>query len=396
MIFGILKDIKEGEYRVIATPVEVRTIVDDGHIVHVQRGAGEKAGFSDAEYERAGALIVESSAEIYEVCDLVAKVKEFEKEEHGYFRKDQILFTCIHPAAHPEQVRALLDSGATAITAEDSHRFGSPNGEAAGKLGAIMGVESLLTIHGGMGKFPSGLTGAPGITAVVIGCGMVGKASLEVLHALGAKVTVLDINRKTLIELEALYHHSITTRLSSKAVLEELLPSTDLVINSLKWPKESSSFLITREMVRSMPKGAAIVDISNDVGCIETFRETTHENPRYIEEGVVHYCVSNIPGAIAQSTSIAYAAGVLPHFRNILNLGLKRALEKDGYLRRSLVTYKGYLTHEETSMMQNIPWIEPERILGLDVSSLDPAPHATTAHSDLKVDEKEVAYATDS
>ena len=162
MVFGVLKDIKNGEYRVIATPSEVASVVADGHQVLVQKGAGEKAGFEDAEYAAMGAELVDTAEEMYKRSDLLAKVKEFEPCEFDMLRENQIVFTCIHPAAHPEEVQALLDKKVIAFTAEDSHRYGSPNCEAAGKQGALMGLESMLSINGGKGKFVSGLGGAPG------------------------------------------------------------------------------------------------------------------------------------------------------------------------------------------------------------------------------------------
>ena len=186
MKFGVLKDIKVGEYRVIATPAEVSMIASDGHEVYVQRGAGEGSGFSDEAYAAEGAKLVDTKEEIYGECDFVAKVKEFEPSEYGLLRENQIVFTCIHPAAHPEEVQALLDSKCIAFTAEDSHRYGSPNCEAAGKQGALMGLDSLLAIHGGKGKFVNGLGGAPGIKALVLGGGIVGKSVASVLHSLGA------------------------------------------------------------------------------------------------------------------------------------------------------------------------------------------------------------------
>lgn len=381
MKFGVLKDIKVGEFRVIATPSEVSTIVDDGHQVLVQKGAGELAGFSDLAYSDAGAEIVETMEMIYAHCDLVAKVKEIEPVEYDLLRENQIVFTCIHPAAHPEEVQALLDKKVIAFTAEDSHRHGSPNCEAAGKQGALMGLESLLSIHGGSGKFVNGLAGAPGIKVLILGGGIVGRAALQVLQSLGAWVTVLDINITTLREIGATYHEKVNTGISSRYNIKQLLPEMDLVINCVKWPKDSKHYLMDRDMVRMMPRGSVIVDISNDYGVIETFRETTHDQPRYIEEGVVHYCVSNIPGAISHSTSIAYAASVLPHFRSLMNLGVEAACAKDGYLRRSLTAYKGFLTHEETSALQNRPWIRPEDVLDIAHQALDPAPPATVTRS---------------
>lgn len=380
---GILKDIKAGENRVIATPVEIASLVADGHEVFVQKGAGAKAGFSDNKYKEAGASMVDTAEEIYDTCEFVAKVKEFEPSEYHLLRENQIVFTCIHPAAHPEEVQALLDKKVIAFTAEDSHRYGSPNCEAAGKQGALMGLESMLTINGGKGMFVSGLGAAPGMKVLILGGGVVGQAALTVLHALGAWVTVADINIGTLRTLQNQYHQSINTMISNQENIRRILPETDMVLNCVKWPKGNTEYLITRDMVASMEPGSVIVDISNDEqGALETFRETTHENPRYVDEGVVHYCVSNIPGAIAKSTSIAYAASVLPHFRSILNDGVADACARDGFLRRSLTAYKGYLTHEETSALQNRPWIRPEEILGIQDKTLDMAPPATVSRSD--------------
>ncbi|MBU5294087.1 alanine dehydrogenase [Anaerosalibacter bizertensis] len=382
MIFGVLKDIKNYEYRVIATPSEVSTIVEDGHSVLVQKDAGKGAGFSNEEYIKSGAEIVDTMEEIYERCDFVAKVKEIEPCEYDLLRENQIIFTCIHPAAHEEEVQALLDKKVIAFTAEDSHRYGSPNCEAAGKIGALLGLESLLSVNGGSGKFVNGLAGAPGIKVLILGGGIVGKNALQILQSLGAWITVMDININTLREIGKMYGEKVNTQFSTKYNIKKILPEIDLLINCVKWPKGSNEYLIDREMVKSMQKGSVIVDISNDYGVIETFHETTLENPRYIEEGVVHYCVSNIPGTIANSTSIAYAASVLPHIISIMNLGVEKACIKDGFLRRSLTTYKGYLTHEETSAVQNRPWIRPEDILKIADKELDPAPPATVTRSD--------------
>lgn len=383
MKVGILKDIKVGEYRVIATPAEVAMLVSDGHEVKVQKGAGANAGFPDEAYAEEGAVLTDTAKEIYDTCDFVAKVKEFEPSEYDMLKEGQIVFTCIHPAAHREEVQALLDHKVIAFTAEDSHRFGSPNCEAAGKQGALMGLESMLTINGGKGKFVSGLGAAPGMNVLILGGGTVGRAALSVLHALGAWVTVADINIGTLRSIQNQYQESVNTIISTKYNIRKILPQTDMVLNCVKWPKGCNDYLIDREMLKLMEKGSVIVDISNDEnGAIESFHETTHENPRYIEEGIVHYCVSNIPGAIANSTSVAYAASVLPHFRSILNHGVAAACVKDGFLRRSLTTYKGYLTHEETSALQNRPWIRPEDILGISGEKLDPAPPATITRSD--------------
>lgn len=383
MIFGVLKDIKEGENRVVVTPVEAASIVADGHTVLAQKDCGIGSGFSDERYIKAGAEIVETLDEMYARCDMLVKVKEIEKCEYELLRENQIIMTCIHPAGHPDEVQALLDKKVIAFTAEDCHRYGSPNCEAAGKQGALFGLESLLSINGGKGKFVSGLAGAPGVNAVIIGAGVVGKSALQVLQCLGAWVTVLDINLAALREVGSIYHERVNTMFCTKEAIAKLLPETDLIINCVKWPKQRKDFLIDKEMLKLMEPGSVLVDISNDdPGAIESSHETHHDNPRYVVNGVVHYCVSNIPGAIAQSTSIAYSAEMFPYFRSILNDGVVEACVKDGFVRRSLTAYNGILTHEETSAIQNRPWIRPEEALGIENRNLDHAPPATSTRSE--------------
>lgn len=383
MVFGILKDIKEGENRVICTPVEVASIVAAGHTVLAQRDCGVGSGFSNEKYEAAGAEIVDTMEEMYARCDFLAKVKELFPCEYDLLRENQLVYCCIHPAGHPEEVDAILKSKCIALTAEDSHRYGSPNCEAAGKQGALFGLESMLTINGGKGKFVGGFAGAPGMNVLILGGGVVGQGALSVLYALGAKVTVMDINAGVLRMLSDRYNQKIDTMFCTKEAIAAILPQTDMVINCVKWPKERKDFLIDKEMLKTMEPGSVLVDISNDdPGAIESSHETHHDDPRYVVNGVVHYCVSNILGAVAHSTSVALAAETLPLLLNIMNNGLVEACVRDGFIRRCLTAYKGYLTHEETSAIQNKPWIKPEDILGIADRKLDFAPPATTTKSD--------------
>jgi len=377
MIYGVLKDRRRGEYRVISTPAEVKSIVAAGHEVWTERGCGKMAGFPDEKYAEAGAKIVAAREEIWAGCDMVAKVKEFTLDEYPLMREGQIILGCIHPAANREEVDAILDSRCIAFSAEDSHRYGSPNCEAAGKQGALFGLESMLTINGGKGRFVGGFAGSPRMRALILGAGAVGQGALEILYALGADCTVMDINTGVLRMLLAKYNSHINTALCNKEAIATRLPSTDMVLNCVKWDKSRKDFLIDREMLRLMEPGSVLVDISNDSpGAIESSRETDHENPRYVAEGVVHYCVSNIPGAVANSASVAYAAQILPMILGILNDGVNETCKRDGFIRRSLTAYKGYLTHEETSAIQNRPWIRPEDALGITAEPLDPAPRA--------------------
>lgn len=387
MKLGILKDIKKGENRVILTPGEVSACVADGHEVYVETNAGAAAGFENEEYVAAGAKLLGSMEEVYAQCDVIAKVKEIEPCEFGLLREDQIIYTCVHPAAHPEEVDALLEKKVISFAAEDTHRYGSPNCEAAGKAGAFLGLWAMMSQNGGKGKFVSGLGSAPGVHALVLGCGTVGRGAIEVLHTLGAWVTVAATNIGHLRDLSYQYDARVNTMISNPYNIKNILPQVDIVVNCVRWDKGNTKYLIDREMVRSMQKGSVIVDVSNDFGVIETFHETTHEDPIYIEEGVVHYCVSNIPSAIAHSTSISYAASIVNHLRSIMNNGVAEACARDGYLRRGMVTYKGYLTHEETSGIQNRPWVQPEKILGIEGKKLDPAPKNTVTRSELFYEE---------
>ncbi len=383
MKIGLLKDIKKGEFRTIITPLEGATIINDGHELLVEKGAGAGAGFTDDAYRKIGAKIAASADEVWENADLITKVKEIDETEFANIREGQIVFTCLHPAAHPKEVRALMNSKAIAFTAEDAHRYGSPNCEAAGKQGVICGLESMSVVNGGKGKFIGGLAGAPSMNVLVLGAGIVGKGAISVLVALGAKVTVLANNLQKLRDLKSRYNEKIDVMISTRENIKGLLPNTDMLLNCVRWPKGETSYLVTKDMLSLMEPGSVLVDISNDEnGAIESFHETTHENPRYVVNGVVHYCVSNIPSAVAKSTSQAYAAVMLRHFRNLANNGVKDACAKDGYLRRSLVTYDGYLTHEETSAIQGIPWVRPEKILGIDKDNLDFAPRNTVTRSD--------------
>lgn len=382
MIFGLARDYKAGENRTIATPREIASIVNAGFAAVVQAGAGERAGFPDARYEAAGARIVPDIAGVYREADFVVKVKEVLEPEFDLLREGQIVMSALHPAGHPEQTWKLIEKKVTAFAAEDSHRYGAPNSEAAGKQGALYGLESLLTTNGGKGKLVCGLAGAPGINAVVLGAGYAGKGAVQMLHGLGARVTVLDIDLGALREMEYTYHMTINTMVCTREAVADLLPETDLVINCVRWPKERRDFLIDRKMLSLMEKGSVIVDVADDdPGCIETSHETSHDNPRYTVDGIVHFCVSNIPSAVANTASVAYGSIMLRHFLSILKNGVAEACARDGYLRRCLVCHNGILTNEETSVVHGVPWMPPERALGIEERKLDFAPPSTATRS---------------
>ena len=345
MVFGILKDIKEGENRVICTPVEVASIVAAGHTVLAQRDCGVGSGFSNEKYEAAGAEIVDTMEEMYARCDFLAKVKELFPCEYDLLRENQLVYCCIHPAGHPEEVDAILKSKCIALTAEDSHRYGSPNCEAAGKQGALFGLESMLTINGGKGKFVGGFAGAPGMNVLILGGGVVGQGALSVLYALGAKVTVMDINAGVLRMLSDRYNQKIDTMFCTKEAIAAILPQTDMVINCVKWPKERKDFLIDKEMLKTMEPGSVLVDISNDdPGAIESSHETHHDAPRYVVNGVVHYCVGNMPGAVPRTSTIALNNATISYGLQIANKGLEQACKDNEVIFSAINTYDGKLT----------------------------------------------------
>lgn len=381
MKIGMPKEIKPGETRVVLTSTETAELVGDGHTVLIETGAGEHAGYTDKDYIDAGAEIRTSMAEIYKESEFIVKVKEIFPDEYELLRENQIIFTCLHPASNREQTDALLKKKVIGITAEDTHRYGSPNCEIAGKLGVLMGSYYLLGINNGMGKLVSGIGGVPGIRALVIGAGIVGKSATDALSALGAQVILMDINIGVLREAQFLFPKNVSTAFSNQNNIKKLLPEIDLVINCVKWPVQRKDHLITKEMLSMMKKGSVIVDISADIGgAIETFKPTTLENPTYVIDGVIHYGVNNIPAAVPQTASKAYAASVLPHIRSIANNGVVEACRRDGYLRRGLAVYEGILTHEETSIAQNRPFTSPEEVLGLtNDENLEFAPKANPA-----------------
>lgn len=366
MIVGVLKENKLGEARVIVTPNGVAELRQHGHRVLVQKDAGVLSGFSNEEYVNAGAELRESMQEIYRESELVAKVKELLPEEYDLIREEQIMLACFHPAANREETDVMLEKKLIGFAAEDTHRYGSPNCEVAGKLGALMGAMCLTTMYGGCGKLVGGMGGAPGVNAMVLGAGIVGKGATDVLASLGAHVTLMDINVGVLRQAGDIFPKNVHTAFSNQKNIADLLPTTDLVINCVKWPKHRKDHLITRDMLKLMRKGSVIVDISADVGgAVETYRPTSHENPTYVVDGIVHYGVDNIPGAVPNTTSTVYAAVMLPHLLSIANNGVKEACRKDAYLRRGLVTYKGILTHEETARIQNRLRISAEEVLAL-------------------------------
>ena len=364
MKFGVLKDIKEGENRVICTPAEVASIVAAGHEVYVQAGAGVGSCFSDEAYVKMGAKILDTAKEMWDTCEFLAKVKEIEESEYNYLREGQMIYCCIHPAGHPEEVQAILDSKCIAITAEDSHRYGSPNCEAAGKQGALFGLESMLTINGGKGKFVGGFAGAPGMNVLILGGGIVGQGALSILYALGANMTVMDINVGTLKMLGDKYQNHINTMFCTKENIASILPQTDMVLNCVKWPKQRKDFLIDKEMLKLMEPGSVLVDISNDdPGAIESSHETHHDNPRYVVNGVVHYCVGNMPGAVPYTSTVALSNTTFRYGMLMADHGLEEAVRMDAGLANGVNIYNHHCTNRNVAESLQLEYAELETVL---------------------------------
>ncbi|MEA3423385.1 MAG: alanine dehydrogenase [Bacillota bacterium] len=380
MIIGVLKEVKIGESRIVMTPSEVKELSIMGHQILIQDNAGVLAGFDNQSYIDASAKIAPDNKSIFSQSDMVVKVKEIVPEEYELLREGQIVFTCLHPAGNKEEVDELLKAKVIGITAEDSHRYGSPNAEAAGKLGALLGSYHLLSTSGGSGQSVFGIGGAPAAKALVLGAGIAGKGAAKILTSLGAYVYIADINIGILREVQYSIQNNISTMISNRGNIESVLHEVDLIINCVKWPKHRTDHIIYKKDLKNMQKGSVIMDVSADVGgAIETYKPTTHENPTYIVDGVVHYGVDNIPGIAPHTVSKAYAASMFPHISSIANLGLKEAMRRDGFLRRSLTVYNGILTHEETSVIQGRPFTSPEVVLKYgDTVELDFAPKATT------------------
>ncbi|MEX2453460.1 MAG: alanine dehydrogenase [Rhodospirillaceae bacterium] len=363
MLIGVPKEIKAFENRVGLTPASVREAATAGHQVLVERNAGHTIGFDDAHYEAAGARIAETAAEVYAAAELIVKVKEPQPVETAMLRPGQILFTYLHLAPDPVQTQGLIDSGCTAIayeTVTDARGrlpLLAPMSEVAGRMAVQAGATCLETIHGGRGVLLGGVPGvAPG-KVVVIGGGVVGSNSVFVATGMGGHVTVIDRDLARLAELDMQYKSLITTRFSNRTSIEEEVANADLLIGAVLVPGAEAPKLITADMVRNMKRGSVIVDVAIDQGgCCETSRPTTHDDPTYIVDEVVHYCVANMPGAVARTSTFALNNATLPFVLRIAALGAKEALGTDPHLLAGLNVHAGMLTYEAIAGAQGRPF----------------------------------------
>ncbi len=352
IVVGVPKEIKNHEYRVGATPAVVAALVANGHKVLVETKAGAKIGFTDDLYQKAGAEIVGSKEDVYKRSDMIIKVKEPQAAEYPLLREGQILFTYLHLAPDPEQTKALLDRGVIGIayeTVTDTEGrlpLLTPMSEIAGRIAIQAGATALQIANGGKGVLLGGVPGVSQGKVVVIGGGVVGTESLRMALGLGADVTVLDTNLNRLRALDALYGPRLKTIYSSPAALEENFRSADLIVGAVLIPGKLAPKLIKREHLKLMSPGTVIVDVAIDQGgCADTSRPTSHSEPTYEVDGVLHYCVPNMPGACARTSTQALTNATMGYALRIANKGYKEALREDPGLKKGLNVCLGKVTH---------------------------------------------------
>jgi alanine dehydrogenase len=375
VIVGLPKEIKDNEYRVGLTPAGVRALTDAGHTVVVERSAGEGSGFEDELYERAGATMLATPDEVWQQGEMIVKVKEPIAPEYPRMREGQVLFTYLHLAPDPKQTEALLKNKVTGIAYETiTDKKGTlplltPMSEVAGRMAVQVGAHYLEKMQGGRGIL---LGGVPGVTAakvVIIGGGVVGTNSAKMAVGMGAQVTIIDNNLDRLRELDDIFLSKVSTLASSAYMIHDAISQADLIIGAVLVPGAAAPRLVTRGMLKDVPNGAVIVDVAVDQGgCIETTHPTTHSDPTYYVEGVLHYCVANMPGAVPRTSTFALTNATLPYALKLANKGFIEAIKSDPGLKEGVNTYAGKLTYAAVAEAQ-----------GLEYTPLDDILNGTTA-----------------
>ncbi len=353
MRVGCPAEIKNHEYRVGLTPESARELVHQGNEVWIESGAGAGIGASDEEYKGAGATIVDGPDSIFAECEMVVKVKEPQAVERAKLREGQILYTYLHLAPDPEQTKDLVDSGVTAIAYETvtgprgQLPLLKPMSQVAGRMSVQAGATALEKAHGGRGVLLGGVPGVMPGKVTVIGGGVVGFNAAQMAVGLGADVTILDRDPEVLEKVGTHFEARASTRFSNKANLEEAVCEADLIIGAVLIPGAAAPKLVTRDMLKCMKPGSVLVDVAIDQGgCFETSRPTTHAEPTYVIDDVVHYCVANMPGAVARTSTYALNNVTLPHALRIARMGWKDALSADPHLAEGLNVHKGEVTYE--------------------------------------------------
>ncbi|MDD2860251.1 MAG: alanine dehydrogenase [Acidiphilium sp.] len=370
MLIGVPKEIKNHEYRVGLTPASVRELSAHGHKIMIETGAGAGIGMDDAAYQRAGAEIMADAAGLFAAAEMIVKVKEPQPAECRMLRPGQILFTYLHLAPDPEQAKLLMDSGCIAIAYEtvtdERGRLPllAPMSEVAGRMAVQVGAVSLQKANGGFGVLLAGVPGVPPGRVAVLGGGVVGTNAARIALGMGADVTILDKSIGRLAQLDDLYGPHLKTAFATTEAIEEAVFHADLIIGAVLVPGASAPKLVTRAMLGQMRRGAVLVDVAIDQGgCFETSRPTTHDDPTYIVEGVVHYCVANMPGAVPRTSTFALAQATLPYALKLADHGWKAALRADPHLRAGLNVADGRITHPAVAAALGETLHDPGRML---------------------------------
>src|SRR5687767_872138 len=371
MIVGLPKEIKDNEYRVGLTPAGVRALKDAGHEIRVEGGAGGGSGFEDSLYERAGATIVPSADDVWASAEMIVKVKEPIAPEYPRMREGQLLFTYLHLAPVPELTEELLKRKVTGIAYETitDRRGGlpllTPMSEVAGRMAIQVGAHYLEKMSGGRGILPGGGPGVPAARRVTIGGGEGGTKGAKIAVGMGAHVTIIDNNLDRLRELDDIFLSKISTLASSAYMIHDAVSQADLIVGAVLVPGASAPRLVTRSMLKDVPNGAVIVDVAVDQGgCIETTHPTTHSDPTYYVEGVLHYCVANMPGAVPRTSTFALTNATLPYTLRLANRGFFEAIASDPGLKAGVNTYPGFCTYEAVATSQGLKYTPLDELIG--------------------------------
>jgi len=373
MLIGVPKEIKTQEHRVGLTPASVHELVHHGHKVLVETGAGLGTGFTDADYRKVGAKVAKKAAEVFAKADMIVKVKEPQPKETGMLREGQILFTYLHLAPDATQTKGLVKSKCVAIAYETVTGPGgkglpllAPMSEVAGRMSIQAGAHCLEKEQGGSGMLLGGVPGVAAAKVVILGGGVAGTNAARMAMGLEAHVTVLDISLSQLYALDLQFGPMLNTIYATRHAIEEYVMGADLVIGAVLVPGASAPKLVTRKMVKNMKPGSVLVDISIDQGgCFETSRPTTHDKPTFVVDDVVHYCVANMPGAVARTSTMALNNATLPFTLALANKGYRKALADDVNLRAGLNVHHGRITHSAVAEARKMKYVPPEEALGL-------------------------------
>jgi len=372
MIIGVPKEIKVHEYRVGMTPASVKEVTSAGHTVYIETTAGEGIACSDQEYIDAGAMILDNADQVFATCEMIVKVKEPLAIEREKLRPDQLLFTYLHLAPDLQQTQDLIKSKAVCIAYETvtsdngSLPLLAPMSEVAGRMSIQAGAACLEKSNGGVGLLLGGVAGVPPAKVVIIGGGVVGTNAAQMAIGLGADVTLLDNNIDTLRRINAQFGSTIKTAYSNKFNLESFVKDADLVIGGVLIPGAAAPKLVTVEMIKEMRAGSAVVDVAIDQGgCFATSKATTHSEPTYIVDDVVHYCVANMPGAVARTSAFALNNATLPYILRLAKLGYKDALLADAHLKNGLNVIHGKVTNQSVAESLKMPYVSPDDALSV-------------------------------